>query len=624
MDEEKLTEEPLAEARAAGLLVTDPLRFCHPLARSAVYHLARPAERRTAHAALGLAAVEPDRKAWHLAAAAEAPDEHVASALEAAAESARRRGGVAAEAKALLRAAELSSDPEKRALRMLKGALAAEAAGWTEQAESALEEVARTTTDTNLRARAASRRSYLLADRGEFERAYSIASDEAEHLLPEQVAHVLAGGAFMAVSHGLDIPATVALAERATQLAGSASSADIDLCEMLSRAYVLAGRVGEARSLVGAAIAGVDPGSVVAIDLATDLMYLEDYPHARNVLEHVVGVARTYDAPGNLSYGLDQLAKLETRIGNLATAYELELEALELVETRVAQAASLAWLALIEALLGRAESEEHALEALGIAEETEDEFNVVRARAALGVGALARGKASDAVEWFAPAVRKVTDGGIGLPNFFRLDGDFIEALTRLGRVEEGRAHLSRLDDQAASTDSPWALATAARCHAFAAPETEMRERFAVALELNDREPSPFERARTHLCFGERLRRARQRRDARVQLRSALEIFERMDAQPWADRARNEIRATGERVSRRDATAVEGLTPQEFQIAALVAEGITNREVAGRLYLSPKTVEFHLSHVYRKLHVRSRGELIRLLAARPVEIEQYLA
>jgi DNA-binding CsgD family transcriptional regulator len=143
--------------------------------------------------------------------------------------------------------------------------------------------------------------------------------------------------------------------------------------------------------------------------------------------------------------------------------------------------------------------------------------------------------------------------------------------------------------------------------------------FEAALSLHDRDPSAFERARTELCYGERLRRSRRRRAARGQLRSALETFERLEARPWAERARVELRATGEHVYKRDPTAAERLTPQEFQVATLVAEGLTNREAGARLFLSPKTVEFHLGGVFRKLGVRSRGELIRLFA---VEAPEY--
>ena len=202
---------------------------------------------------------------------------------------------------------------------------------------------------------------------------------------------------------------------------------------------------------------------------------------------------------------------------------------------------------------------------------------------------------------------------MGLPNFFRLDADLVEALARVGRTEDALHHLSRLEQQAGSTGSAWARAVAARCRAFLAPAQDLQRAFETALTLHNSDPSAFERARTELCYGERLRRAGRRRDARDPLRTALATFEQVEARPWAERARVELRATGERVHRRDPTAAERLTPQEFQIATLVAEGLTNREVAARLFLSPKTVEFHLTGVFRKLEVRSRGELIRLFA-----------
>jgi DNA-binding CsgD family transcriptional regulator len=159
--------------------------------------------------------------------------------------------------------------------------------------------------------------------------------------------------------------------------------------------------------------------------------------------------------------------------------------------------------------------------------------------------------------------------------------------------------------------------------AFLSPDEEVHERFEAALELHQAEPSAFERARTELCYGERLRRGRRRRDAREQLRAALQTFERLEAGPWAERARIELRATGEHVTRSDPTAAEHLTPQEFQIATFVAEGLTNRDVAARLFLSPKTVEFHLGRVFRKLDIRSRGELIRLFAGHESQYDHLL-
>lgn len=616
LDDDGLSGQPLEEAARDGLLVPDRLEFCHPLARSAVYQLARPAERRSAHSALAKATVAPDRRAWHLAAAASGPDEHVAAALETAAEAARRRGGMAAEAKALVRAAELTVDSEARARRLLEGAFAAEAAGWIENADSLLQDAARLTHNPALRAKAIARRSYLLADRGEFDRAYTLAIDAAERASPKQAAHILAGGgAFMAVSHRLDIPAARALSERAWQLADPGAADDLAVCEMTSRTLVLAGRMQEAASLALSASGRVDGGSVLAIDFATDLLYAEDYPRAREGLERAVDQARAAEALGTLSYAMDQLAKLETRVGNLTRAYALELEALQLAETTVVQVACLVWLSFVEALLGRVESREHAKKALGLARSAGDEFNTARAHGALGVEALGRTDSTTAVKWLEPAVTKIVEGGVGAPNFFRLDGDYLEALARLGRVADAQPHLARLEQQAASTGSTWASATAARLRAFLSPNEEVFDRFEAALDLHQAEPNAFEQARTELCYGERLRRGRRRRDAREQLRSALQTFERVEAGPWAERARIELRATGEHVTQRDPTAAEYLTPQEFQIATLVAEGLTNREVAVRLFLSPKTVEFHLGRVFRKLDIGSRGELIRLFAAR---------
>jgi DNA-binding CsgD family transcriptional regulator len=153
-----------------------------------------------------------------------------------------------------------------------------------------------------------------------------------------------------------------------------------------------------------------------------------------------------------------------------------------------------------------------------------------------------------------------------------------------------------------------------RCSPRDAPGYDEFERhFRRSLELHPKGDDVFGRARTQLCFGERLRRAGRRVDAREQLRAALETFERLGPTPWADRARGELRATGERLRRREAHQAERLTPQELQIALQVAQGKSNREVGAALFLSHKTVEFHLGRVYRKLDIHSRAQLIRRFA-----------
>jgi DNA-binding CsgD family transcriptional regulator len=186
--------------------------------------------------------------------------------------------------------------------------------------------------------------------------------------------------------------------------------------------------------------------------------------------------------------------------------------------------------------------------------------------------------------------------------------------------EECRAHervrdvLAGFEAQARHTGGPWALATAARCRGMLAAEDDFDAPFAEALGASDLVQSPFERARTHLRYGERLRRSKRLSEAKGPLGSALETFERLAAAPWAKRARHELAAIGERKRVRRTTGLQDLTSQELQIAMAVGAGATNDETAAALFLSPKTVEFHLGKVYRKLGLRSRTELAGVVAS----------
>jgi DNA-binding CsgD family transcriptional regulator len=202
------------------------------------------------------------------------------------------------------------------------------------------------------------------------------------------------------------------------------------------------------------------------------------------------------------------------------------------------------------------------------------------------------------------------EGGVKHPNFFRLDADLVEALVRLGRRSDAERHLTRLEEQSESTGTEWGQAVVARCRAFLSTDTDLPDAFEMALERHDGDRSRFERARTQLCYGERLRRVGRRQLAREQLRAAFETFDRVGARPWAERARTELGASGEHLRRRNPTTNEQLTPQELQIALLVADGLKNRDVGARLFLSIKTVEFHLTRIFRKLQIHSRSELVR--------------
>jgi DNA-binding CsgD family transcriptional regulator len=159
--------------------------------------------------------------------------------------------------------------------------------------------------------------------------------------------------------------------------------------------------------------------------------------------------------------------------------------------------------------------------------------------------------------------------------------------------------------------APLEGALLARCRGQLSTGAEAERYFADALRLHSQSDRPFERARTELVFGEALRRARRRLEARVHLRAAVETFERLGAVPWEERARRELRASGETARKRDPSTVDQLTPQELQIARFVGEGATNRQIAAQLFLSPRTVDYHLRKIFRKLEISSRAELMRL-------------
>jgi len=220
---------------------------------------------------------------------------------------------------------------------------------------------------------------------------------------------------------------------------------------------------------------------------------------------------------------------------------------------------------------------------------------------------LGRPEASDRFEsiWARP--------WIGEP---RLIGaaDAVEAAARAGRGEVARARLTELQRWTAATGASWALPLVERCRALVSTDADAERHFQEALLLHESSGSAFDRARTQLLFGEFLRRARRRAEARTQLRSALETFAGVRAGLWEERARNELRATGEVVRHRDPEAIWQLTPQELQIARLVAKGASNRDAAAELFLSPRTVEYHLRKVFTKLGISSRTELVRTTLA----------
>jgi DNA-binding CsgD family transcriptional regulator len=622
-----LTADALEETDTAGLLSIRGrrFRFRHPLVRSAVYQAAPLAERRAVHSALAEVledAGDADRRAWQRAAAAFGPDEDVATELERAAVSARRRGGVAAEARTLELAARLAPEDDARAVRLVRAGDAAWQAGRSAEAEQLLEEALPLIRDALLRADAQELRASILKRHGDAEAAHELLLDEAsriESIDPLRAARMLTQASHLFFRRD-QAGAALELAERAWQLAGDeVAASDLELSGTLAWARVHLGQTEEGRALAlrCAEISEQREETVNAPQIGWCLAWLEEYDTARALIERAARAHREAGAFGDLAYVLFHLADLEFRTGRLAAAYAAAQEATRLAgQTGRDQLlmADQAILATVEAVIGRADdARTHATHALALAGATFNHTFVARANAALGLLELSLGRAHEAVAVLELVERTMARSDCVEPSVVEWLPDLIEAYIRAERIDDAWLRLELWERRAAQTQRLWALAAAARYRGLLAAEDEIDADFGEALALHDRTPSGFERARTELCYGERLRRAGRRVDARMHLRSSLETFERLGAVPWAERTRAELRATGETARRRDPTAAERLTPQELQVALAVGVGRTNRDVAAALFLSPKTIEYHLGNIYRKLDVRSRAQLAHLLA-----------
>jgi DNA-binding CsgD family transcriptional regulator len=621
-----LSRVDLGAAEEAGLLtVGSTVAFSHPLARSAIYAAMGELERTEAHKALAAAAEaakEPDRRAWHLAAAARDRDEDVASALVETAESARRRGGVWSEAKALERAARLTPDPRRQAGRLAGAGLAAYRAGRLDRAAALLDEaIAGELAPTDF-AVAKARRAHIDFDRGHFDSALELmvgGADELEEVHPRAAAILLTNAATVA-QHRLEVARADVLAERAWELAADGALDDPELCHVVSYQRLQAGRRRDAMPVALRCAELVAAGSaheIVVADAASTLLYAGELESSRSLFERAVERSRAAGATTDLGYGLHMAAQLDWYSGDLERAHAKGLEAVQIVEALdTAQLLDdcLSRLATFEAVLGREEdSRRHASRALASAVGLGDRRNEVRARGALGLLGLTTGDLDSAVSQLAAAVAALERGGHCNPNQIRVAPDLVEAYTRLGHREAAEPIVARLESHAAQTEIDWTRAAALRSRGLA-EDDDATALAAFEAALGIAEASAFERARTELCYGERLRRAGRRRDGRLHLGAALEAFEATGAVPFAERARSELRASGLAPRKREPSTREQLTAQELQIARLVAEGKTNRDVAAILFVSPKTVEFHLTRVYRKLDIRSRTELVRQMLA----------
>jgi len=610
-----LGDAALSPAEAAGLvrLELGGIVFRHPIVRSLAYSTADPADRREAHAALAASLIDDgdrDRRAWHLAAAAVEPDEELAIMLEQTADRAEARGGHAAAARALERAARLSDDGDAGARRLTRAARLTFWSGEMDRALALAEEAVAATTDPNLRAEAVLERESVrgLQHAGWDEGALALV--ELEGLDPDRATRLLLG-LVAARAGALDATRAVELAVRLEEVARRAGPWWKPRGLLAAgTAHLGAGDVPEFERLL-AEVQEAAPLSTFALDL----LWAEQYDLVRNVLSSTLHEGRAAGNRARIVWNQACFAQLELWLGRLPQALAAAAEAITLGDAHgmrnwagIARSA-VAW---VHAWRGNPEAcRAAAAESLAAAggRLIGDELN---ARGALGLLALGLGRHEDAVDELVPAERVWIASTHVEPSAVSFLPDLVEAHLHCGHREDARASLARFRVAAERAERRWALAAVARCEGML--EDDYDEPFERSLALVEASPLALERARTHLAYGERLRRSGRRRDARPHLRLAHEAFSAVDAAPWAERAAAELRATGESVGPRTPDRRGELTPQELQIAQLIAEGKTNKEIAAQLYLSPKTIEYHLANAYRKLEIHSRAELTRVVAA----------
>jgi DNA-binding CsgD family transcriptional regulator len=605
-------------------VVGDRLRFTHPLLASAVYQKIPPARRRKLHARLATIVRDPEERARHLALSVEGQDVAVAAALEEAALLASSRGAPQSAAElwemarratprdrgedlvrrthhagvahyecgdsslarnVLEQAVDLSMPGPPRARVLLDlGMGLGETEGW--RGAWAVFEAARGEAgdDLALRARIEQNLGYVWLFRGDLaasERHARSALELAEELQePRVMAEAFQGLPFVEFLLGRGVDQ-----------------------ELLDRGIALEGHMeGEFKS-------HVTRPSFVAGQL---LKFTDRLDEARRTLTELLGDAAAHGVETPIPQIRYHLAELECRAGNWDAAMEHARESRAAAQ-RSRMGAMLASeghfaVGLVEAHLGRAEAATlEALEGLRVAEEAGEILLQIQHLSVLGFLELSLGNYAEADAYLSKAVELEHEMGVREPAYFRVVPDEIEALVALGRLDEAEALLAPFEEAGRKLDRAWAIATGARCRGLVlAARGDLAGASIAADEAvreHDRLPLPFELGRTLLVRGTVERRAKRKREARDTLTKALEVFDGLGAALWADKARAELARIGGR-----APSSLDLTPTENRVAALVAAGSTNREVADALFVSIHTVEANLKRIYRKLGVRSRTEL----------------
>ena len=631
--------------RAAGELGIDPavaaaadlgglaeigsqVEFRHPLVRSVVYYATPLRRRRLIHralAAVGDGSERPDRVAWHLGMAAAGPDEAVAARLEQAAGSARDRGGYAATVTFLSRAAELSAGEDQRARRLLAAAEAALIAGQPVRTGVLLEEATPLLGDPLARAQVRRLQGTIRFALGQAGEAPAILLEAARALAPfdvrgarQSLLEAFDAALFVGWSASRAVLAEIARAARDIPAAGGSEASAVGLLldgfavravagypaavPLLRRAIAML-RADDLSPAEG--LRGLRLGCVAAADLFDD-----QAQHA--LVTRWVQLARDQGALTALPVALNNQGACDVSAGRFDAARACFAERLEISmatgnpgvigTTGMAEAYELVW-------RGR-ETDARRVAAVVASEATGAGRSAqsVWVQYCLAVLELGLANYQAALQCVLGALSDDAPfSALALP-------DLAEAAARCGETGPAEVALGRLAERALAAGTPLALGLLARSRALLAGDADAEGLYEEAVKHLEQCRSVPELARAHLVYGEWLRRQRRRSDARRQLRTAHEMFTAMGAGAFAERARVELLATGERARQRTAETENELTPQEAQIARLVSQGESNRDIAAQLFLSPSTVDYHLRKVYRKLGVASRTQLARAMAA----------
>jgi DNA-binding CsgD family transcriptional regulator len=636
-----ITEDASGVDRAAGLtpaLVArvvethgDEIRFTHPLLAAGALEVADPVRRADIHARLAELLEDPEARAWQLAACTHAPDEEVAAALEDAAVHARARGAPRPAALLLDRAGELT--PRGRAddanRRAIDAAYLHFESGDSPRADVQLADVIARLPPGPQRARALVRLARV--------RSYR-AQRQAAELFLQAIQEAGDDRLTLAVAHEGVASCQFRMRERLTEAVDHAELAAglaLELGDRALAAEALGSKLLPETLLGRESASETLAQSLELQDAAVDRRILgqplwmasaywwwtDEHVRSRETNRKSLERARELGDESSAPYVLALTGFLDCIMGDYEVAVANALEGQELSRQSgqpMPLAYNLAVQGLAEAERGRPEHARSAAEkALGLIPETAGRPAELAARWALGHLELALGNGEAAAAALEPNVAFARRESFGEPGAMRFVVDHVEALVESGRRGEAREVLAWYEAHARRLGRVSAIAACLRCRGLlAAAESRVDEAIAAyreALPLHEKIEIPLDRGRTLLALGAAQRRAKRRREARATLEEALAVFERIGAALWADRARTELK----RISGR-AASPGALTPAEERVAALVAEGKTNREVAAALYLSDRTVEGHLSRIFGKLGIRHRTELGPALAARQTQ------